>query len=111
MISEFTDPEKKSLRVGEVNFYAREADYACLQRLPRPAITVAGQPYPVTVTVAAYGAESIYYTMDGSHPYPLNPTAQQYNAPVQVQVASLFRARAFAPTAGKIASDTAAINV
>jgi hypothetical protein len=109
VIAEFTDPDLKNLRVGQVEFHAMEADFQPMQRLPRPQITFTGSAYPYTVTVAALpqgGTQTIYYTLDGSHPYAGNPQALVYTQPVTVTQCALFRARAFAD--GWVASDTQA---
>ena len=112
VISYFTDDKNKALRVGMIEFTAREADSVPLQRLNRPQLTVAGSAYPYTVTVVQSQADSIYYTTDGSHPYAGNPQAKLYSAPVTVTEACLFRARAFGVDGdfNTIASDTAAQN-
>lgn len=124
VVSEFTDDSNKSLRVGQVEFTALEADAMPLMRVSRPQIAVAGATLvgaatnpptyqlttgsPATVTVTAPGATEIWYTVDGSHPAKSSPTATLYSVPVQVTDAGLFRARAFAPP--MIGSDTAAVN-
>ena len=112
VVSEFTDKENEDLRVGHIEFSAREADSAPLARLNRPQISVAGSAYPFTVTVVQPNAATIYYTTDGSHPHAGNPQAQVYSAPVSVTEPGLFRARAFGPDGdmNTIASDTAAQN-
>ena len=106
VIAEFTDPDLKNIRVGQVEFHAMEADFKPMNRLPRPQITFTGSAYPYTVMVSAPNAQTIYYTLDGSHPYAGNPQAFIYSAPVQVTQCGMFRARAFAP--GYVASDTQA---
>jgi len=126
VLTEFTDNINKSLRVGMVEFTAVEADFKPFLRLNRPAITVTGgatqsqngtNDYQLTgnatVSVAFPAlpngvAATIYYTTDGSHPYPGNPDATQYNSPVNIIGPGLFRVRAFAP--GYAGSDTAAVN-
>jgi hypothetical protein len=112
VISEFTDDKNKSLRVGRVEFEAREADEVPLQRLNRPQLVVAGSAYPYTVTVVQAAADRIFYTLDGSHPHAGNPQAKIYDGPATVSEACLFRARAFGPVGDLniIASDTAAQN-
>jgi|GEM_PF-5830187 len=110
VISEFTDNTNKALRVGQIEFTAREADGTPLVRLPRPQIAAAGSAYPYTVTVTAPNATSVYYTTDGSHPYAANPQAKLYTGPVQVTAPGFFRVRAFGPDGdfNTIPSDTAA---
>jgi hypothetical protein len=119
-ISEFTPDRDSSLRVGQVTFYTAEADFRPWFKVNRPQISVSGagvspaspNSYQLTgtatVTVAAPGADMIFYTTDGSHPYEGNAAAQPYTAPVQIVGPGLFRARAFAR--GKAGSDTAAVN-
>lgn len=106
VISEFTAPANKNLRMGRVEFYAGEADDRPLNRLSRPQISVAGTGYPYTVTVTAPGAAQEYWTTDGSHPWSGNAQATLYGGPVNIAQCGLFRCRAFAP--GYVASDTAA---
>ncbi len=95
VVNEFTDKDNEDLRVGHIEFTAREADGTPLVRLPRPQIAVAGSAYPYTVTVTAPNATNIYYTNDGSHPSALNPQAQIYTGPVQVTAPGMFRVRSF----------------
>ena len=109
-ISQFTPDRDEDLRVGEVVFTAMEADFNIMQRLGRPQLTQAGAGYPYTVTVTQSAASAIYYTVDGSHPWPNNPTASLYSGPVTVNQACLFRARAFGSGDSQLASDTAALN-
>jgi len=108
VISEFTNQTNKALRVGQVTFTALEADELPLRRINRPQLAVTGTDYPYTVTVTAPEAGTIYYTLDGSHPYAGNPTAVLYGGPVNITEACLFRARAFGTTDTQLPSDTAA---
>lgn len=112
VLSEFTDNVNKALRVGQIEFTAREADATPLRRLNRPTISVAGGTFPFTVTVTQPAADAIYWSVDGSHPWSGNPQAQLYAGPVMVTEPGLFRARAFGPDGdlNTIASDTAAQN-
>jgi len=123
VISEFTDDKNKSLRVGRIEFTASEADDTPLCRLNRPQITVAGDVTQVSdiryqvnsgtalVTVTQPAAAQIYYTLDGTHPYAGNTSAQVYTAPVAVTAPALFRCRAFGTGDTQLASDTAAKNL
>lgn len=95
VVNEFTDKDNEDLRVGHIEFTAREADGVPLVRLPRPQIAAAGSAYPYAVTVTAPNATSVYYTTDGSHPSALNPAAQLYSGPVQITEPGMFRVRAF----------------
>lgn len=108
VITEFTPDKDASLRVGQCEFTATEADFVPFIRLSRPQIVVTGSAYPFTVTIVAPGANTIYYTTDGSHPYEGNPAAVLYAGPVVITAAGLFRVRSFAPP--QIGSDTAAYN-
>ena len=112
VIAEFTDPDLKNIRVGQVEFHALEADFKPMNRLSRPQITFTGSAYPYTVTVTALPQgglmPTVYYTLDGSHPYAGNPQAFVYTQPVAVTQGCLFRARAFAD--GWVASDTQAFS-
>ena len=110
VIGEFTDNTNKSLRIGQVEFTASEADFAPMRRLNRPRIDVAGSDYPYTVTVTQPDAAEIFYTLDGSHPYEGNSKAMPYTEPVTVTEAGLFRCRAFGDGDAQLASDTAAYN-
>lgn len=106
VINEFLADETQALRIGQVEFTAREADDIPLIRTTRPRFSIAGTTYPYTVTITSDGAEVIYYTTDGSHPFADNFTATKYVDPVTVADPCFFRARAFA--AGQIGSDTQA---
>lgn len=121
VISEFTDDTNKSLRVGMVEFTAVEADFTLFTRTSRPQITVNGSVqasafspnnYQLTGTasaaVTAAAGATVYYTMDGTHPYQGNATAQIYSGPVAITQPCLFRVRAF--VLNQTASDTAAAN-
>jgi hypothetical protein len=110
VVNEFTDKDNEDLRVGHIEFTAREADGTPLMRLPRPVISMTGIGYPYTVSVVAAGAPSIYYTTDGSHPSALNPQAQLYTGPVQITAPGMFRVRSFGADGdfNTIPSDTAA---
>jgi hypothetical protein len=121
VISEFTEPTQKSLRVGMVEFTAVEADFHPFIRVIRPQITVTGSVVPSTinsgnyqltgpasVAVTAPTGATVYYTTDGTHPYQGNATAQIYNGLVAIKTPCLFRARAFIPH--QTGSDTAAAN-
>ena len=123
VISEFTDNTDQSRRVGQVEFTAREADAVPLIRLNGLRLAVAGGRQVdslnwrleagaaiVTITSPDVETEEIYYTTDGTHPYSANKTARLYDGPVTVTEACLFRARAFADGAGRIGSNTAAVN-
>jgi hypothetical protein len=121
VIHEFTPDKDDNLRVGQLEFLATEADFKPYLKLSRPQIIVAGAAsqsqndpnnYQITgqptATVNAPGAETVYYTTDGSHPWVGNATATLYAGPVTITGECLFRVRAFA--AGWGASDTAAAN-
>ena len=121
VISEFTSDTTQQLRMGMVEFTAVEADFEPFNRVSRPVISVSGSVVPspsmagdyqltgpATVSVSAPGADTIFYTTDGSHPYEGNAQATPYTQPVAITGPGLFRARAFARhSAG---SDTAAVN-
>lgn len=107
VISEFTDNTNKQLRVGQIEFTAREADSLPMRRLNRPQIAVTGNAYPYSVSVTQSDGAAIYYTTDGSHPYANNPFAQLYAGPVSVTTAGMFRCRAFGTGDAQLASDTA----
>ena len=113
VISEFTDDKNKALRVGRIEFLAREADGIPLVRLNRPNIQVSGSALPYVVTVSQPVADRVYYTLDGSHPYDGNPQAILYSGPVTVTDGGMFRARAFGPAGdfNTIGSDTAAVTL
>jgi len=108
VLHEFTPDRDDNLRVGQLDFTASEADATPYQKLARPQISVFGELPNALVTVSAAGADTVYYTLDGSHPYDRNPQAQPYTGPVTVTQPGFFRARAFAngPTEP---SDTAAV--
>jgi hypothetical protein len=105
VIHHFTPDHDANLRLGQLNFATAEADFSSYQKIGRPVLSVAGSAYPYTVTVGTpAAATSVYYTVDGSHPWAGNPAAVLYAAPVSVGQPGLFRARAFA--ADTVASDT-----
>jgi hypothetical protein len=121
VIHEFTPDKDETLRVGQLEFTAVEADFKPFLRVNRPQITVSGAIVPtasnnyqltgpVTVTVTSPDADAgqIYFTTDGSHPYQGNAAAQVYNGPVAITAPCLFRVRSFAKN--KTGSDTAAVN-
>lgn len=92
----------------EVNFSAVEGP---LQRVPKvtaPTIfpdrgeATAAAPITVSIACETPGA-AIYYTLDGSHPAPLNDQARQVNGTIQIRRSGLLRAVAYAPD--HIASD------
>ena len=115
VITQFTPDRDDTLRIGQVNFRASEADNTALIKLPRPQITPNdgqgnGGAHPQTVTITCAGATAIYYSLDNSHPWSGNPTAILYSAPFTVSAAGLVRARAFAVGPQYLGSDTAAVN-
>ena len=115
VITQFTPDRDDTLRVGQVNFRASEADLTQLVKLPRPQITPNdgqgnGGAHPQTVTLVCPGATAIYYTLDNSHPWSGNPTATLYTTPFAVNTARLVRARAYAPGPQYLGSDTAAVS-
>ena len=121
VIHEFTPDRDATLRVGQLKLYGSEADFLPFVRLQRPQITVAGDvtammsgnSYKINsgspvATVSAPGADTIFYTTDGTHPFERNAAARPCTAPVPITGPCLFRARAFAK--GRTGSDTAAAN-
>lgn len=71
-------------------------------RPARPTIAVAGS----TVTLACISpAAAVWFTVDGSWPFPANPSATLYIAPFPVAAGTVLRAAAF--QAGEQASDAA----
>lgn len=112
VISQFPADETKSLRIGQVEFTASEADHTPLRRLDRPQLSVGGSAFPFTATVTQASAAAIFYTLDGSHPHARNPQAKLYSAPVSITEPCLFRARAFGMDSdmNTIGSDTSAFN-
>jgi hypothetical protein len=94
----------------EVRFSAQEDLYTPNVRVTTPTITPSSgaAPQSVTLACATVGA-SIYYTLDGTHPYAGNPSAVLYTGtPVNVATAATLRAGAF--KTGLIASDVNAAN-
>lgn len=88
----------------EVRFETEEADSVPYRKVTQPAASPSSgaSPQTVTLTCATSGA-SIYYTLDGSHPYAGNANSVLYSGPVSVTSALSLRACAF--KAGWIASD------
>jgi hypothetical protein len=121
VISEFTEPTQKSLRLGLVEFTAVEADFHPFTRVSRPQLSVTGSVaapsnsapnFQLTgtaaVAISAPTGSTVYYTTDGTHPYAGNAAARVYSGPVPITQPCLFRARAFLPH--QTGSDTAAAN-
>jgi hypothetical protein len=94
----------------EVRFSAQEDLYTPTIRVTTPTITPNSGAAPQSVTLAcATSGASIYYTLDGTHPYAGNPSAELYTGtPVDVATAATLRAGAF--KTGLIASDVNAAN-
>ena len=137
VISEFTPDRDENLRIGQVEFFASEADPSKLQKLNRPTIEVvgdvtvisngilqinSGSPRITITTAPGDNVDSVWWTIDGSHPWagraasadgkiPAIPTsATRYDGnPIIINEPCLFRCRAF--KAGTIGSDTAAVNL
>jgi hypothetical protein len=119
-IYEFTPDRDTNLRVGQLKFTASEADFRPFLRVARPQIVVSGSvvaaitpnSYQLTGTATVLvkaTADSVWYTVDGSHPREGNAQATLYTgAPVNITQPCLFRARAF--TRNQSGSDTAAAN-
>jgi hypothetical protein len=89
----------------EVRFQCMESDASGYQKAAMPILVPAegAAPQTVTVTSATAGA-SIYYTIDGSFPSAVNPTAILYSAPIALAAAATLRAAAY--KTGYIASNT-----
>lgn len=88
----------------EIRFRTREIDPTIDTKVAMPTITPAGGTAPQTVTLATVTAgASIYYTLDGSHPWSGNEAATLYAAPFDVEAAATLRAGAF--KSGSIASN------
>lgn len=92
-----------------VTFEAQESSFDPTAKVATPKISPreGAAPQEVTLECATTGA-SIYYTLDGSHPYAGNESAVLYAGPVNVDAAATLRACAF--KAGLIASDVNAAN-
>lgn len=90
----------------DVQFTCHEAEYVEEAQVVLPSITPLTGPAPETVTITCdtEGSE-IWYTLDGSHPWPGNPSAVLYTAPFTVTQAVQVRAGAY--LAGAVASSTA----
>ena len=87
-----------------VSFITREADSTAELRLARPSISPGSSAAPQTITLAcATAGASIYYTLDGSHPWSGTAAAVLYSAPFLVSTPKTLRACAF--KSGSIASD------
>lgn len=80
----------------QVRFACTEVGQGKMQKVAQPTFAPASgaAPQNVTITCVTAGA-SIYYTLDGSHPYAGNANATLYAGPVNVPVAGTLRARAF----------------
>lgn len=78
-------------------------------RIPTPTITAAGTA-PTTATITcADTAAALWYTTDGSYPWPGNPTATLYTAQVTLTAAATLRSVAY--RADYQASNTATLTV
>jgi hypothetical protein len=88
----------------EVRFHVTEANNDAVLKTGMPQISPNGGTVPATVTLTSEtGGASIYYTKDGSHPYPGNANSFLYNAPISLTQPTKLRACAF--KSGEIASD------
>lgn len=93
----------------EVNFSVTEAALRITPKVSTPTIFPSeGSPtasVPLVITLACdTPGSSVYYTLDGSHPAPLNPAARLVTGPVSLTRGGVvLRTCAFAP--GYIASD------
>lgn len=102
--------DEANLVAYQVNFRTNEADDQNIDKVMQPVITLAGSLPSVTATVTcATAGASIYYTTDGTQPYAGNAGATLYSVPVTVEVASVFRARAF--KSGSFPSNVALKNI
>lgn len=89
----------------EVRFATTETSRDTLERVPTPSIRPAYIPVPVAEVFLECSNEeaAIYYTVDGSHPWPGNQNSVLYTTPISVSTPLKLRACAF--RAGMIASD------
>ncbi len=121
----FSKHDDDNIRVARLFFHTYESDPIAFQDLAAPYLTpdhALGQPFPYYVTMAAAPGAVIYYTLDGSLPWPGQPandatnfrgiftSAQVYAGPVQVNGPCLLRARAMDPTGVNLGSKVSSIN-
>lgn len=119
------DPDN-ILRGARVSFHTFESDTAQFQQCSSPYLTTdhpLGGAYPYNVIIQADAGATVYYTTDGSNPWPGIPagadgkfpgiatSAVKWDGnPVPVTGACLFRARAFNPAAGWLGSSCSSIS-
>ena len=65
-----------------------------LARTPAPRISLSSSTAPATVTIPGPVGATIWYTLDGTEPYPTNPSAAVYAAPFNQPIACTVRAAA-----------------
>lgn len=86
-----TEPGKNSYGVA----FTRLAGDCPVRKVSTPAIAASATVAPATITLTcATAGAAIYYTLDGSSPYPSNTSAALYATPIDVTVAALVRAAA-----------------
>jgi hypothetical protein len=99
------DPFLIPLKVTDVeNCVGYQLNFKCLEDTVEQQLRVAtpeispnsgAAPQSVTITCATAGA-TIWYTLDGSHPWAENPEAEEYaGGPIEITEASVLRVRAF----------------
>lgn len=80
-----------------------------VNRLPTPTIAATGSG-PVSATLAcADAAAALWFTLDGSYPWPGNPTAALYAEPLSIATAATLRVVAY--RTGYQASNTATATI
>jgi len=89
----------------EIRFSTTETCNENLVRVPTPSINPSDIPVPVMEVFIECSDEDaeIYYTVDGTHPWPGNPNSVLYTLPISVTQPLKLRACAF--RSGMIASD------
>ena len=87
LITDLSTPNEDSF---EVTFQMPQT-FTPLVRASQPAIAVVAEGDGARVTLAHAGAGSMFYTLDGSMPGPLNPTAAEYAAPFLVEETAELR--------------------
>ena len=99
------DVGDKNLVGYQVNFLCLEDDNESITKLALPQFSPASGATPQTVTITGPVGASIYYTLDGTHPWSGNAAAVLFSVPVAVTSGpKILRARAF--QTGKFPSDT-----
>ena len=105
-LSLFSKQDDENLRFCRVMLHTYESDPVLFQQVNSPVLTpsalvsaIPGQNvYPMTVAINPMNADTVWYTLDGTHPWAGNATAVQWDGVSLLNLAgpAFLRARGFA---------------